>query len=190
MHDPGIIHLRLASLAEAFDRLDPAPLPEKRLSPAVMAYVISRAEEAKEDQPLTIVAHLPDDAIGPRRAQILADAFHLCFHQRSDWERDERHEVFRTGRQFMVIGVAVFGLIWLALWGVQQISLSPGLRSFIEDSSVILAWVIIWRPAEIFLYDWLPIRKRRRLFDRIAAAPVRVEPLVDDEWARLTPSRP
>jgi hypothetical protein len=30
----------------------------------------------------------------------------------------------------------------------------------------------MWRPLEIFLYDWWPIRADARLFDRLAAMPV------------------
>jgi len=32
----------------------------------------------------------------------------------------------------------------------------------------------MWRPMEIFLYDWWPIRAEGRLFGRLAAMPVRI----------------
>ena len=32
----------------------------------------------------------------------------------------------------------------------------------------------MWRPMEIFLYDWWPIRAEARLFDRLSAMPVRI----------------
>ena len=32
----------------------------------------------------------------------------------------------------------------------------------------------MWRPMELFLYDWWPIRAEARLADRLAAMPVRV----------------
>jgi hypothetical protein len=32
----------------------------------------------------------------------------------------------------------------------------------------------MWRPLEIFLYDWWPIRNEARLSDRLAAMPVRI----------------
>ncbi len=35
-------------------------------------------------------------------------------------------------------------------------------------------WVAMWRPLEIFLYDWWPIRAEARLFDRLSAMPVRL----------------
>jgi hypothetical protein len=170
------IRLRLDALTQAFEPLDPAPLGQRRLAPEVMTYILGRAEEVDTDHPLAIVVHLPDDEFGPRRAQILADAISTCFRMQSDWERDARHEVFRTGRQFLAIGLIAYAAGALALWLVQQVAENTTLYTFARDSSVILAWVVIWRPAEIFFYDWLPIRKRRLLFDRIAAAQVSVEP--------------
>jgi len=44
----------------------------------------------------------------------------------------------------------------------------------IAESLVIMGWVAMWRPAEIWLYEWWPIRARRRLLQRLAAAPVTV----------------
>jgi hypothetical protein len=32
----------------------------------------------------------------------------------------------------------------------------------------------MWRPLEIFLYDWWPVRGDARLFDRLSAMTVRV----------------
>ena len=35
-------------------------------------------------------------------------------------------------------------------------------------------WVAMWRPMEIFLYDWWPVRAEARLSDRLTAMPVRI----------------
>jgi hypothetical protein len=37
---------------------------------------------------------------------------------------------------------------------------------------VIIGWVAIWKPADIFLFEWPPIARRRALFRRLAAASV------------------
>ena len=47
------------------------------------------------------------------------------------------------------------------------------MRALIQDSLVIGAWVALWRPLEIFLYDWWPIRAEARLFDRLGEMDVR-----------------
>ena len=45
----------------------------------------------------------------------------------------------------------------------------------LRESLLSGGWVAMWRPVEIFLYDWWPIRAEARLFDRLAAMPVRIE---------------
>ena len=46
-------------------------------------------------------------------------------------------------------------------------------------------WVSVWRPLEVFLYDWWPIRNEARLSERLSAMPVRTRPgnaAVPDAW--------
>jgi hypothetical protein len=46
--------------------------------------------------------------------------------------------------------------------------------ALIRETLVIGGWVAMWRPLEIFLYDWWPIRAERQLYDRLSVMPVRV----------------
>ena len=45
----------------------------------------------------------------------------------------------------------------------------------LRESLTIGGWVSMWRPLEVFLYDWWPIRNEARLSDRLAAMPVRIQ---------------
>jgi hypothetical protein len=44
----------------------------------------------------------------------------------------------------------------------------------LHESVVIGAWVALWRPLEILLYDWWPILGEAWLFDRLRAMHVQV----------------
>ena len=44
----------------------------------------------------------------------------------------------------------------------------------VRESLSIGGWVAMWRPMEIFLYDWWPIRAEARLYGRLSAMPVRI----------------
>ena len=46
--------------------------------------------------------------------------------------------------------------------------------ALIQESLLIGGWVAMWRPLEIFLYNWWPIRAERRLYDSLSAMPVRI----------------
>ena len=50
------------------------------------------------------------------------------------------------------------------------------LLDIMRESLVIGGWVAMWRPIEIFLYDWWPIRHDAMLFDRLSRMTVRVQP--------------
>jgi hypothetical protein len=44
----------------------------------------------------------------------------------------------------------------------------------LREGVLIGGWVAMWRPLEIFLYDWWPIRRDALLYDRLGAMPVTI----------------
>jgi hypothetical protein len=40
---------------------------------------------------------------------------------------------------------------------------------------LIIGWVAMWRPLEIFLYEWVPIRRRCRILAKLAEMKVIVQ---------------
>jgi hypothetical protein len=73
-----------------------------------------------------------------------------------------------------VIGLVALGAA-IAL-GDFVATLSNGSRfgEIVRESLTIGGWVSMWRPLEVFLYDWWPIRNEVRLSDQLAAMPVRI----------------
>jgi hypothetical protein len=43
-----------------------------------------------------------------------------------------------------------------------------------EQGLLIVGWVAMWRPLEIFLYDWWPILGERRIHDDLSRIQVRI----------------
>jgi hypothetical protein len=73
-----------------------------------------------------------------------------------------------------MIGVAVLTIFLIAAQFVSRRAGATGLSEVLHESLLIGGWVAMWRPLEVFLYDWWPIRTEARLFDRLAAMPVRL----------------
>ena len=44
----------------------------------------------------------------------------------------------------------------------------------VSESLLIGGWVAMWRPIEVFLYEWWPIRAEARLYTRLSEMPVRL----------------
>lgn len=45
---------------------------------------------------------------------------------------------------------------------------------FIRESFIIFGWVALWRPMELLLYDWYPVKTDINLFYRLEHSYVRV----------------
>jgi hypothetical protein len=54
----------------------------------------------------------------------------------------------------------------------------PGssISGVVGEGLVIVGWVANWRPIEIFLYEWWPMSRRRRLYERLAIAELEIVP--------------
>ena len=70
----------------------------------------------------------------------------------------------------------------------------PGrVAELLQDSFSIGGWVAMWRPMEVFLYDWRPIRAEAKLYDRLSAMPVRIaytDATKPDAWRADWPAVP
>ncbi len=110
----------------------------------------------------------------PDEVQVLRDAVSQYFGMRSQASRQRLRRLFKVGRTSLLIG-----MLFLAMsFGLGEIieSTLEGQRigELLRESFAIGAWVAMWRPLEIFLYDWWPIRSERKLYDRLSAMPVRI----------------
>jgi hypothetical protein len=77
----------------------------------------------------------------------------------------------------LVIGVSVLVLCVAAAQYVEVVVGPTPLGRILQESLIILGWVANWRPLEIFLYEWWPLRRRRNLLRRLAAAHIVLKPL-------------
>lgn len=62
---------------------------------------------------------------------------------------------------------------------------SNHLAGILKEGVLIGGWVAMWRPIEMFLYDWWPIRADAALADRLSVMPVRISYTQDgsaDAW--------
>ena len=167
-----VIALRLESVNELFDALDPAPLLERDLDARAEEFIVASARERPADIPLRLVVRVDGSATSPDEATLLRSAIQHHFARSAQAERRNLRELFRIGRKSLLIGLAVLA----AAFGAGELVTSIGgnhLTRIAAESLVIGGWVAMWRPLEIFLYEWWPIRARARLYDRLSA--VRVE---------------
>lgn len=96
------------------------------------------------------------------------------FGRASRIERD-RNQLLRIGQASMAIGLTVLAVCF-ARRQLLRASISQPFADYFGEVLIILGSVANWRPLEIFLYDWWPLDRKRRLFQKLASANVDVIP--------------
>ena len=170
----AIIEVHVAELKQLFNSIDPSPFRNRDLDPKAEEFIVGWAKDMPRDAPLALVVDLDRPAGLPDEAAVLRDAIHEFFRQRARTYWQRLRDLFRVGRTSLVIGLIALAAA-IAL-GDFLASLMKGSRigEIVRESLTIGGWVSMWRPLEIFLYDWWPVRREARLSDRLAAMPVRI----------------
>jgi hypothetical protein len=170
----SIIEIHVAELKQLFDAIDPSPFRDRDLDPKAEEFIVGWAKDLPRDTSLALVVDLDREAGLPDEAAVLRDAIHEFFRHRAETYRRRLRELFQVGRTSLLIGLITLAAA-IAL-GDFLAKLMKGSRigEILRESLTIGGWVSMWRPLEVFLYDWWPIRNEARLSDRLAAMPVRI----------------
>lgn len=96
------------------------------------------------------------------------------FSRRAQATRRQLRQLLRVGRTALLIGLAVVAASIVVGDLVAAAFRGRRMAEIVRESLLIGSWVAMWRPIEIFLYDWWPVRAEARLFDRLAGMPVRI----------------
>jgi hypothetical protein len=169
----GLIEIRLSRLQQLFNSFDPSPFHQKDLDKDAEEYIVGSADEFPLPKPLKLVIELPPDQLPIAEASNLPQAIHNYFAYRVHETVRQLRFQFREGRIALLIGL----LFLFACVSVRQIAFAfgPGtVPQIIAEGLLILGWVAMWRPLQIFLYDWWPVRHKRRLYAKLSAIPVEV----------------
>lgn len=168
------IELRLRELAQLFNSMDPSPFHDRDLDDAAESFIVDWARELPAGREFELVIHLAT-VPHPERASGLEAALRNYFNNRLTTTRLHLRQLFRLGRWTLLVGVLFLGFC-LSLSGLVGRMSSSQLLETPRLVLDILGWVALWRPLEIFLYDWWPLRKDISLYKRLARVSVRVIP--------------
>lgn len=168
------LELHVGEMRQIFDSMDPAPFRERDLDPKASDYIVGWAEETPRGQPLALRVHLGRQQPSADDEVLLGDAVREYFKGRAIAQRRELSQLFRTGRISLLIGLAFLAVAILLAEALSSLISQEGWAWLVKESLIIGGWVALWRPLEIFLYDWWPLRARARLYERLGAMTVRV----------------
>jgi hypothetical protein len=168
-----LIEMRLRTVQQIFNSLDPSPFHEKDLDPDAEAYITEIVQDFPLAQPMKIVIHLPCREAECEEARTLEPAIQNHYNYLEASAVRERRLKFRQGRVSLAIGIA-----FLLVMGVISTLISPytqsGFAAWVAGGLLIVSWVAMWEPINIFLYGWWPIRRKLRIYGKISRMKVEV----------------
>ncbi len=153
--------------------MDPSPFHEKDLDHDAEEFIVSWAREFPVDEPVVLVLHLKDSRPKQNPQRVAEQGVQHYFAYWARLNRLEFRRLLKEGWKRLLIG-----LVFLTACLTTSEALgrhTPGtMLSLLRESLIIGGWVAMWRPMEIYLYEWWPLRRRGRIFEKLSRMPVEV----------------
>jgi hypothetical protein len=166
------IMVRLNRVRQLFNSFDPSPFKEKDLDQDAEDYIVGWLRDIG-DKEFEICVGLPAGEAQDVKEGDIAKAIHHHFEYKLKDERRQLRLQFERGRIALLIGL-VFLAGCLSLRALIAPMLPSSVEPIVSESLIIIGWVAMWGPLDVFLYGWWPIVERSRLYRRLAKAPVEV----------------
>jgi hypothetical protein len=169
---PHIIKLELREVGQLFNSMDPSPFIDRDLDDDAEEFIVDWARELPPNAPIRLRIYL-EQPPAEGAQDMIRQAVHNYFAHRTQITKLEFRRLMRQGRTSLTIG-----LLFLALCLVLIRTLLAGRTgawaSILRESLTIAGWVAMWRPMQIYLYDWWPLRQTGRIYARLSRMPVEV----------------
>lgn len=166
-----LVELRLHDVHQLFNTMDPSPFREKDLDRDAEEFIESWAREHPVAEPLTLRVHLEEWPADDPTA-LIRDAIHNFFDYRGRLADLEFRQLMRQGRVSLAIGVLFLGACLTATQLL--VHRADAFAAYAREGLTIVGWVAMWRPMQIYLYDWWPVKRQRRHFARLSVMPIEV----------------
>lgn len=169
---PRLIEVELEEANQLFNSMDPSPFVARDLDRDAEEFIVNWAQEYSPNEPVTLRIHLAHwPAEDPSR--LMTEAVHNFFAYRAKLNQLAFRRLMQQGRTSLLIGL-VFLAACLLIVQLLLVRLNGPWALILRESLTIAGWVAMWRPMQIFLHDWWPVRRRGRVYDKLSQMPVEV----------------
>jgi len=169
------IEMRIAELPQLFNSMDPTPFHHRDLDPNAEKFLESWALEFPQASHFRVILHIEtmphDDS-----AVLVTEAIHNHFAYKAMLAKRSLRTLLLEGRTSLLVGLGFLGMCLLGAELLSDSSSNTFLK-VLKESLVIGGWVAMWRPMQIFLYEWWPIVRRIRIYLNLSRAAVHITPV-------------
>ncbi len=167
------LELRVRELGQLFNSMDPTPFHNKALDPEAETFIETWARGVTPKGQLHLTLHLQNMPSEGTPTTLVTEAIHNHFADKAVLMRRDLSDLFWQGRISLLIGLAFVALCLLAADAIGQLGATTA-HTIARESLTIVGWVAMWRPMQLFLYDWWPQARRIGTYRALARAHVKV----------------
>jgi hypothetical protein len=170
---PHRIEINQRDISQLFNSMDPSPFHEKDLDHDAEEFILSWAQEYHRHEPVSLVIHLKDFPKDADPKPLVEQAVHNYFAHRARLNQLEFKRLMKQGRLSLVIGLLFLASCLLASELLIHQKAGSG-WNVLREGLTIAGWVAMWRPMQIYLYDWWPLRRRGQIFEKLSRMHIEV----------------
>ncbi len=151
------IEIKLNQVQQLFDSHDPAPFRERDLDKKAEDYIVESFKALKTTAPIQLIIHLPENQILPHTELELIQAIRHHFTLQANFTRRKITDLLTQGQWFFLTGIVFLAVCTYFAYYLLHFT-DAILKHTLGEGLNIIGWVAMWKPIEIFLYDWRPLR--------------------------------
>jgi hypothetical protein len=172
MTKPEAVTIRLDNLDQLIERCPPSPFRKRRLREEAEKYLIEQVTALSGKSAVKLLIVLP------RTETLETNSVAEAIHEHFNFLRIEAEKRLAETRRFgwRTLGIALLFLA-AAIAAVQLLKrYLPAVTaiSVITEGLTIFAWVALWRPGELLLYEWYPFTRDARLFRKLEESEIQL----------------
>lgn len=167
------LDLKFKTLDQLLDPEDSHPLPEREISELAEETIAGYVDEFRITRPVKLTVSLGGDTVAPDVLALVPDTIRRHFAFRLNDLDHEKRLSLSEGK--ISIGIAVFnGIVAILFVFFLNLDFENPVVLLIGGLVTILNWVTIWHTYEYFVYEYRSLRRKRRVYRKIAGMDIRV----------------
>ncbi len=167
------IEIKVITLEDLFDEHDPAPYMVRDLDSSIMDYISGCVLEITPE----FVGKLrifTEDFLDLDKQDVFTKSIRDFFALKAHMERIKLQQVFKRGLFSLVIGLIFLNSAIFASFYIQN--KSPEFwTSFLKEGLHLLGWVSMWKPINLFLYDWWEPLQDMKIYKKLSKVDVEIK---------------
>ena len=167
-----LIEVKVQTLQQIFNSMDPSPFHERDLDREAEEFIVSWAKEHSSRKPYKLIVHLGQSTDQPDSVRILTESIRNYFSYRAEMKRRELKQLLHYGWISLIIATVFLGF---CVTIAQTVDPDLGrFRPILREGLIIIGWVAMWRPLDVYLYRWWPVHRLGRIYRGLSKMPIEI----------------